>query len=69
LRNYTQYGQSGIAVSDWFPNVGSCVDDIAFIRSMYTQEVNHFPAVIEMVTDIVADSSITRVSAPGSIMP
>ena len=50
LRKYTQYGQSGIAVSDWFPNVGSCVDDIAFIRSMYTQEVNHFPAVIEMVT-------------------
>ena len=50
LRNYTRYGQSGIAVSDWFPNVGSCVDDIALIRSMYTQEVNHFPAVIEMVT-------------------
>jgi hypothetical protein len=50
LRNYTQYGQSGIAVSDWFPNVGSCADDIAFIRSMYTQEVNHFPAAIEMVT-------------------
>ncbi|MFN8006651.1 MAG: DUF1501 domain-containing protein [Terriglobia bacterium] len=50
LRTYTQYGKSGIAVSDWFPNVGSCVDEIAMIRSMYTQEVNHFPAAIEMVT-------------------
>src|SRR5205814_370996 len=47
---YTRYGKSGIAVSDWFPHVGSCVDDIAFVRSMYTEEVNHFPAVIEMVT-------------------
>ena len=50
LRTYTRYGKSGIAVSDWFPHVGSCVDDIAFVRSMYTEEVNHFPAVIEMVT-------------------
>src|SRR5205809_6425006 len=50
LRTYTRYGKSGIAVSDGFPQVGSCVDDIAFVRSMYTEEVNHFPAVIEMVT-------------------
>src|SRR5438128_6639405 len=32
LRTYTRYGKSGIAVSDWFPQVGSCVDDIAFVR-------------------------------------
>src|SRR5438046_7966396 len=50
LRTYTRYGKSSIAVSDWFPHVGSCVDDIAFVHSMYTEEVNHFPAVIEMVT-------------------
>jgi Protein of unknown function (DUF1501) len=50
LRKFTQYGKSGLPVSDWFPHVGSCVDDIAFIRSLYTEEVNHFPAVIEMIT-------------------
>jgi Protein of unknown function (DUF1501) len=50
LRTYTRFGKSGIPVSDWFPNVGSCVDDIAFIRSMYTEEVNHFPAAIELTT-------------------
>lgn len=50
LRTYTRYGKSGIPVSDWFPHVGSCVDDIAVIRSLYTEEVNHFPAVIEMIT-------------------
>jgi hypothetical protein len=50
LRTYSRYGKSGIPVSDWFPHVGSCVDDLAVIRSLYTEEVNHFPAVIEMIT-------------------
>jgi len=36
-----QYGQSGIAVSDWFPHIGSCVDDLAIIRSMWTTDNNH----------------------------
>jgi len=38
---YRKYGESGIEVSDWFPNIGSCVDDIAFIRSMWTSDNNH----------------------------
>ena len=49
-RTFTRYGQSGIPVSDWFPNVGSVIDEIAVVRSMYCHEVNHFPAVIEMAT-------------------
>jgi hypothetical protein len=50
LRTFTKYGQSGIPVSDWFPNVGSVVDEIAFVRSMWCHEGNHFPAVIETTT-------------------
>ncbi|MCH2025937.1 MAG: DUF1501 domain-containing protein, partial [Verrucomicrobiales bacterium] len=38
---YKKYGQSGIEVSDWFPNIGSCIDDIAVIRSMWTTDDNH----------------------------
>lgn len=38
---YKRYGQSGIAVSDWFPHIGSCIDDIAVIRSMWTTDDNH----------------------------
>jgi hypothetical protein len=38
---FKKYGQSGIAVSDWLPHIGSCVDDIAFVRSMYTTDDNH----------------------------
>ncbi len=34
-------GQSGIELSDWFPHIRSCADDIAFIRSMWTSDNNH----------------------------
>lgn len=38
---FKKYGQSGIAVSDWLPNLGACVDDMAILRSMYTTDDNH----------------------------
>lgn len=38
---FKKYGQSGIEISDWFPHIGSCADDIAFIRSMWTTDNNH----------------------------
>jgi Protein of unknown function (DUF1501) len=38
---HKKYGQSGIEVSDWFPHIGSCMDDIAVIRSMWTTDDNH----------------------------
>jgi hypothetical protein len=38
---FKKYGQSGIEISDWFPHIGSCVDDIAVVRSMWTTDDNH----------------------------
>lgn len=38
---YSKRGQSGIEVSDWWPHVGSCIDDIAVVRSMWTTDNNH----------------------------
>jgi hypothetical protein len=38
---FKKYGRSAIPVSDWLPHIGSCVDDIAFVRSMYTTDDNH----------------------------
>lgn len=38
---FRRYGESGIEVSDWFPHIGSCVDDLAIIRSMWTTDDNH----------------------------
>ncbi len=38
---FKRYGQCGIEISDWFPHIGSCADEIAFIRSMWTTDNNH----------------------------
>lgn len=38
---YRPYGASGIEMSDWVPHMGSCVDDMTIVRSMYTTDDNH----------------------------
>ena len=38
---FKKYGASGIELSDWVPHIGSCVDDLAIIRSMWTTDDNH----------------------------
>src|SRR5262245_17149720 len=38
---YKKYGKSGIEVSDWWPQVGECVDDLAVVRSMWTTDNDH----------------------------
>lgn len=39
--NFKQYGESGIWVSDLFPHMATCVDDIAVIRSMISEFPEH----------------------------
>ena len=38
---YKKYGQCGVEISDWLPNIATCADDIAFVRSMYTTDNDH----------------------------
>src|SRR5436190_6433035 len=47
---FKKYGKSGIEVSELFPHVGGCADDICFIRSMYTDIPNHEPSMLMMNT-------------------
>ena len=42
-RKFTPYGQSGMELSDYIPNIASCADDICLVRSMYTEAFNHHP--------------------------
>jgi hypothetical protein len=41
-------GQSGIAVSELFPHVSACIDDLCVIRSLYTDNPNHEPSLLMM---------------------
>lgn len=38
---FKKRGESGIEVSDWWPHVGGCVDDLAIVRSMWTTDNDH----------------------------
>ncbi|MDA7887412.1 DUF1501 domain-containing protein, partial [bacterium] len=45
---FKQYGECGKWVSDLFPNVGKCVDDIAFVHSMTADSPIHGSAMLQM---------------------
>src|SRR5712671_986294 len=47
-RTFKQYGQSGMWVSDWYPNIANHVDDMTVIRSCWTDGINHLGSVTEM---------------------
>src|SRR5580704_1623631 len=38
---YKKRSQCGTEVSDWWPHVGACVDDIAVVRSLWTTDNDH----------------------------
>lgn len=38
---FRHYGQSGMPISDLFPHIGSCADDLCMIRSMTALSPNH----------------------------
>lgn len=42
---FARYGQSGTWMSDLLPHTAKIVDDICVINSMYTEAINHDPAV------------------------
>lgn len=45
---FRPYGECGKMVSDLFPNLGHCVDDIAFIHSMYAESPIHGSGLLNM---------------------
>ena len=45
---FHKHGGCGIEVSELFPEVGSCIDDICVVRSMHTNVPNHEPGLLLM---------------------
>jgi Protein of unknown function (DUF1501) len=43
-------GQSGLMISELFPNLGALADDLCVIRTLHTDIVEHFQAVLAMHT-------------------
>lgn len=47
---FKQHGKSGMALSELLPYTGRMADDIALIRTMNTEAINHEPAITFMQT-------------------
>lgn len=47
-RKFQKHGESGIEVSDLFPHLATCVDDLAIIRSCQGEKVVHSAAQYEL---------------------
>jgi hypothetical protein len=49
-RKFTRSGQSGVEVSDLYPRLARCIDEIAVIRSTYTDSFAHGSGLLQMNT-------------------
>jgi len=54
---FRQYGESGKWVSDLFPHLATCVDDIAFLHSMTADSPIHGSAMLQMNTGKILSGS------------
>ena len=55
--DFKRYGQSGKWVSDLFPHIGGCVDDIAFLHSLTADSPIHGSAMLQMNTGKILSGS------------
>ncbi len=47
---FEQYGKNGTWVSELLPHTAKMVDDIAIVKSLYTEAINHDPAITYICT-------------------
>jgi Protein of unknown function (DUF1501) len=47
---FARHGKSGALVSELLPHFSEVVDDVAFVKSMYTDQFNHAPAELFLYT-------------------
>jgi hypothetical protein len=49
-RTFKQHGRSGLWISDWYPEIARCADDLAVIRSCRADGQTHVASVCQMNT-------------------
>ncbi|MFM7132373.1 MAG: DUF1501 domain-containing protein, partial [bacterium] len=50
ITKFARHGQSGATVSDFMPHTAKIADELCFIKSMHTTQVNHAPAITFFLT-------------------
>ena len=47
---FQQYGESGAWICDFFPHLAKVADELCFLKSLHTTQVNHAPAITFFLT-------------------
>ena len=50
---FTRHGQCGMDVSELFPHIAQCVDEMCFVRSLTCDSNSHTPALFQMNTGTI----------------
>jgi hypothetical protein len=50
ITGWKAYGKAGVKLADFLPHTGSIADECVFVKSMYTEAINHAPAVTFLLT-------------------
>jgi hypothetical protein len=47
---FARCGSSGATIGEWLPHLQRVADELCFIKSMHTDEINHAPAMTKFLT-------------------
>ena len=47
---FTRCGSSGATIGEWLPHLQRVADDLCFIKSMHSDQINHAPAMTKFLT-------------------
>lgn len=50
ITKFKKHGKSGATVSEWLPHIASVADELCFVKSMTTDQINHAPAMTKFLT-------------------
>ncbi|MGE0759514.1 MAG: DUF1501 domain-containing protein [Pirellulaceae bacterium] len=47
---FRQCGTSGATIGEWLPHLAGVADDLCFVKSLHTDQINHAPAMTQFLT-------------------
>ena len=50
ITKFSRCGQSGATIGEWLPHLQEVADELCFIKSMHTDQINHAPAMTQFLT-------------------
>lgn len=48
--SFGKYGESGATIGEWLPHLTGVADELCFVKSMVTDQINHAPAMTKLLT-------------------